>query len=127
MLIGVDMVEIRRIEDLAKNPAFLKRIYTEEEISLVQDVSNGRRAEILAGRFAVKEAVAKALGTGISGGLTFRDIQTLQGSMGEPVLSLQGKAKEMADCAGVSNLKVSLSHAAGLVIAFVLLETGQAE
>ncbi|MFC4769037.1 holo-ACP synthase [Effusibacillus consociatus] len=122
MLIGVDLVEIRRIENLAENPSFLDRVYTEQELQLVQEVSAERRSEILAGRFAVKEAVAKALGTGISGGITFRDIETLRGKDGEPVVHLQGKARQIADTLGVSAVRVSLSHASGLAIAYVLLE-----
>lgn len=123
MFIGIDLVELKRIEELADNPAFLQRIYTEEELNLVKDVSNGRRIEILAGRFAVKEAVTKALGTGISTGITFRDIQTLQGTRGEPVVSLLGNAINVAESLGVQEVKVSLSHAGGIAAAYVLLVT----
>ncbi|WP_018131213.1 holo-ACP synthase [Effusibacillus pohliae] len=122
MLIGVDMVEIGRIERLAENPAFLQRVYTANELQLVQGASKQRKLEVLAGRFAIKEAVAKAFGTGISGGLTFHDIETMRGPNGEPVVSLHGKARQLAEAAGVVHVKASLSHAAGLAIAFVLLE-----
>lgn len=124
MLVGVDMVEIGRIGRLAEKPAFLRRVYTEEELQLVRGVSDGRKSEILAGRFAVKEAVAKALGTGISDGVSFRDIQTLRGEHGEPRVRLSGKAREKADSLGVMKVSVSLSHAAGLAVAYVLLECG---
>lgn len=123
LFIGVDLVELTRIEELAGNPAFLQRIYTEEELKLVEGVSTSRRIEILAGRFAVKEAVTKALGTGISNGITFRDVQTLRGSRGEPVVSLLGSAAKAAASLGVDEVKVSLSHAGGIAAAYVLLVT----
>jgi holo-[acyl-carrier protein] synthase len=122
MLIGVDITEMERIARLAENPAFVNRVYTQDELSLVQQVSEQRKFEILAGRFAVKEAVAKAFGTGIAEGLSFQDIETVRGSKGEPVVSLHGKARELADSIGVRAVRVSLSHASGLAIAFVVLE-----
>lgn len=122
MLIGVDIVQVERISKLSENPAFVKRVYTQEELSLVEQVSEQRKIEILAGRFAVKEAVAKAIGTGIAEGVSFQDIETVRGPKGEPVVSLHGKTRKLADSIGVKAIRVSLSHSAGLVIAFVMLE-----
>lgn len=122
MRIGVDLVEIGRIETLAENPAFLQRVYSDAELQLVQGVSKQRKAEILAGRFAVKEAVAKAFGTGISNGITLRDIQTLREANGQPIVLLQGIARDTADALGVTAIQVSLSHAGGLAVAYVLCE-----
>lgn len=122
MRIGVDITEIERIAKLSENPAFLDRVYTPEELNLVLGVSEQRKNEILAGRFAVKEAVSKALGTGVAEGLSFQDIETGRGSKGEPVVTLRGKARDLADSMGVREVQVSLSHAAGLAIAYVLLE-----
>lgn len=122
MFIGVDLVEIKRMADQASNTAFLQRVYTAEELELIENVSEQRKHEILAGRFAVKEAVSKALGTGIADGVTFKDIQTVKGLKNEPVVTLSGKALQLAEKQGVCNIRVSLSHAGGLAIAYVLLE-----
>jgi holo-[acyl-carrier protein] synthase len=105
----------------------LQRVFSEEELQLVRGAAKQRRSEILAGRFAVKEAVAKAFGTGFSNGLSFRDISTLRGELGEPVIHLHGSARELANSLHVSAIRVSLSHAGGLAVAYVLLECAQAE
>ncbi|BCJ88055.1 holo-ACP synthase [Effusibacillus dendaii] len=122
-LIGVDLVEIRRIAESSKRDSFLKRIYTENELLLLQGVSDSRRLELLAGRFAAKEAVSKALGTGIAEQISFRDIETLHGSGGEPIVLLYGAAKQRADLLGVTDVKVSISHTAELAIAYIWMET----
>jgi holo-[acyl-carrier protein] synthase len=72
--------------------------------------------EKLAGRFAVKEAVSKALGTGI-GPISWQDVETLDGAMGEPILNLTGKAKMFAEMLGLEAWSVSISDSGDLVMA----------
>jgi holo-[acyl-carrier protein] synthase len=104
---GVDMIEIRRFETI--NPAirrrFLQRVYTRAELDLVGESNAG-----LAGRFAAKEAVAKALGTGI-GPVRWQEIEIQRGADGMPSLLLHGKAQEMAGQLGLETWSVSISHA----------------
>ncbi|HMN59684.1 MAG TPA: holo-ACP synthase, partial [Anaerolinea sp.] len=90
---GVDIVEIQRLDEV--NPAirarFIRRVFTENEVELARGSSAS-----LAGRFAAKEAVSKALGTGI-GWVAWRDIEILRGKAGEPLLELHGRALQVAE------------------------------
>lgn len=103
---GVDIVEIQRLEQV--NPAirerFIRRVFTPLEIELAR----GSYAS-LAGRFAAKEAVSKALGTGI-GPVSWQEIEIRRDSSGAPVLHLHGKAAEIAQWLGLTVWSVSISH-----------------
>ncbi|MGB3342192.1 MAG: holo-ACP synthase [bacterium] len=118
--IGIDIVEVSRIKDAVSNKEkFLERIYSKDEIKLSD---RGKfRYEELAGRFAVKEAILKAIKTGWRRGVQFKDIIVLNERSGAPYVTLHGKAKEIADSLGVKNIHVSISHtkdvAVGLAIA----------
>ena len=116
ILIGIDLIEVDRIERASKRwkEHFLTRIYTEEELK-----SCGRSYPSLAARFAVKEAVAKALGLGI-GKVHWKEIETLQDETGRPFVNLSGKAKERAEELGIKRWAVSLSHTRSMAIAVVI-------
>jgi len=88
--IGVDIVDIARIQALLDRHGerFLRRVYTDAETAYA--MSGANKAERLAGRFAVKEAVLKALGTGKSQGILWRDIETLRGRLGRPEVRRPG-------------------------------------
>jgi holo-[acyl-carrier protein] synthase len=90
---GVDIIEIQRVKNVVSRHGehYLERVFTPAERELC-----GMRSESLAARFAAKEAVAKALGSGI-GEVTFQDIEILQDEQGAPVLHLHGKAATKAD------------------------------
>ena len=117
--IGTDIVEIVRIRKAVEQwgERFLKRIYTETELRLC-----GKRSSRLAGRFAGKEAVMKALGTGAKG-VSWREIEILSEPGGKPVVYLHGKAQSKADRLGLEKLAISLSDTAEYAIAFVVGET----
>lgn len=110
---GIDLVEINRFEAL--NPAirerFLQRVFTENEIR-----DSGTSIASLAGRFAAKEAVAKALGCGI-GPVAWREIEILQGEHGEPLLKLHGKALELAQQTGLHTWSISITHTTSVAAA----------
>jgi holo-[acyl-carrier protein] synthase len=103
---GIDLIEISRLVGI--NPAirsrFLRRVFTSQELVDAND-SNMH----LAGRFAAKEAVAKALGTGI-GPVSWQDIEIQRGENGEPLLLLHRAAQEIAQELGLSQWSVSISH-----------------
>lgn len=103
---GVDLIEIDRLETL--NPAirarFLRRVYTEKELE-----DSGMVWASLAGRFAAKEAVAKALGCGI-GPVGWKEIEVLRGPQGEPMLELHGAAQQMASQLKLDTWSISISH-----------------
>ena len=113
---GVDLIEISRIEEVVSRHGkhYLERIYTPAELELC-----GKRAESLAGRFAAKEAVAKALGCGI-GEVEWKEIEILGDKQNAPVLQLHDKAAQKADELGLASWSVSLSHSQNHAIAFVV-------
>ena len=114
--VGIDMVAIQRVRAvLERHPdRFLRRIYTPEEVA----VCRGRVPE-LAARFAAKEAVMKALGTGARG-VGWREIEVLPNRRGKPLLYLYGRARERAERIGLRALDVSLTHEREFAIAAVV-------
>lgn len=110
---GIDLVEIHRLEQIDPKirKRFLERVFTIQEIKECKD-SN----QALSGRFAVKEAVVKALGTGI-GVVSWRDVETITGPWGEPILHLYGKARQYADLLGLTDWSVSITDSGDLAAA----------
>ncbi len=119
---GIDLVEIERIAQSVERygERFLRRIYTENEISYCQRKRSS--AESFAARFAAKEAGAKALGTGISRGVTWQELQVQRLPGGRPILVLRGRARQLADKLGVKTISLSLTHTSTLAMASVLME-----
>jgi len=117
---GIDIVEIARLERLWQSHAerFLQRVYTPAEQAYCLD--SRTPAIRLAGRFAVKEAVFKALGTGWRGGLEWTDVETLPDPLGKPLLSVTGGTARLAGTLGIAHFLVSISHAGGFATASVL-------
>lgn len=117
---GIDLIEIDRVRDLLERygSRFLERVFTQQEIAEL-----GENVASLAGRFAVKEAVAKALGTGI-GAVAWREIEIVRGAQREPLLHLHGAAARLAGELGLREWSVSISHsqthAVGLAVAHSL-------
>ena len=116
---GVDIIEIARIEKAIKRwgERFFHRVYTEPELRLCR-----QRPSSLAGRFAGKEAVMKALGTGARG-ISWREIEILAEPSGKPLVHLSGKAQRKANDLGLGKLAISLSDSKEHAIAFVIGET----
>lgn len=113
---GVDLIEIARIEEVIARHGkhYLERIYTSAELEYC-----GRRAESLAGRFAAKEAVVKALGCGI-GDVSWKEIEVLGDEQNAPILILHAMAGEKARELGLTTWSVSISHSQSHVVAFVV-------
>ena len=117
--IGVDLIEISRIKKAAENAAFLRRVFTDEEIALFN--SRNKDIAILAGNFAAKEAVAKALGTGFKG-FWPKEIEILRNELGAPKAKLYGKAADLATEFGVTAVHVSITNTKEHATAFAVLE-----
>jgi holo-[acyl-carrier protein] synthase len=119
---GIDLVEIGRIQQSVDRygERFLDRVYTAGEKAYCLRKRNA--AESLAARFAAKEAGAKALGTGISQGVGWLEIEVVREPGGRPVLKFHGRAAERAGQMGVSNIALSLTHTGELAMASVVLE-----
>ncbi|MGA3137112.1 MAG: holo-ACP synthase [Terracidiphilus sp.] len=122
---GVDLVEIGRIQQSMDRygQRFLDRVYTTAEQSYC--LSKRKSAESFAARFAAKEAGAKALGTGISYGVSWLEVEVVREPSGRPTLQLHGRAAEIAAHLGVARAALSLTHTAGLAMASVALEDGR--
>ena len=114
--VGVDIIEIERIEQAVARwgERFLTRIYTDAEVATCC-----WRVPALAVRFAAKEAVMKALGTGING-IAWREIEVLSNSNGKPLVYLHGAARRKAEELGMCEVAVSLSHSREYAVASVV-------
>jgi holo-[acyl-carrier protein] synthase len=123
--IGVDLVECARIEHSLERfgERFLRRVFTDGEIAY----SNSMKfpARHLAARFAAKEAVSKAFGTGIGKAMGWRDIDVQKKESGEPFLVLTGGAQELAKKSGVGSALITLSHTDHHAMACVVLQSEQ--
>ncbi len=117
---GVDLVEVARFSELLDRHAerFVQRIFTEGEAT--HAVGSRRRAEHLAARFAAKEAVLKALGTGWSDGVLWTEIEVVKLPSGQPMLRLSGHAESLAARQGVREWKISMTHTDTLAMASVI-------
>jgi len=120
--IGVDIVDVLRVQGLLSRykERFMQRVFTEAESRYARD--SVRTAERLAGRFAVKEAVLKAFGTGKSNGILWRDVETVRGPRGEPKVNLYGMAHKYLTNIEGESIHVSISHDGGKAVAFVIIE-----
>lgn len=120
--IGVDIVEISRIKTAVEREAFVRRVFTDKETAYCR--SRGvQQAASFAARFAAKEAVAKAFGTGFSGG-NIKDIEVVLAAGGKPAVALYGNFEELANQLGVSQIHISLTHAREYAAAQAVLEGG---
>ncbi len=117
--IGTDLLEISRIEKSIENEKFIQRIFTKSEVDFAEKTA--RKGEIYAGSFASKEAVSKALGTGIRG-FNFRDIEILREESGKPYVKLHNGAKILADEFAVKNIFLSITHTVENCLAFCVIE-----
>jgi len=118
--VGTDIVEIVRIKNaMDANNRFLEKIFTIAEVEYLK--SRNLRPEYVAGRFAAKEAVAKALGTGFRG-FDFKDIEIDRTTLGKPIVILKGKAKLIAKKEGNYNIHLSISHGQDSAVAFAIWE-----
>lgn len=109
--IGTDIVELERISRANKDDRLARRILSDKELEKYHSMRNtGRKTEFLAGRFAVKEAYSKALGSGIGANISFSDISCMNHDSGKPIL--------LND----ENAHVSISHSKAYAVAVVVLE-----
>ena len=124
---GIDLVETARIARMLEDHGerFLHRCFTLTEREYAA-VSRKRAVEHLAGRFAAKEAVLKALGTGWSGGITWTDVEIVRSDgkhTGPPTVRLHGRAAAVAHNAGATRWWLSISHVPGHAVASAIAES----
>ena len=114
---GIDLVDCPRIEAMLNRHGqkFLDRVFTATE----QEYSNiaGNRIERLAGRFACKEAVFKLIGTGWRGKVAWTDVEVINNTLGQPIVTLHGEVEKITKEKGICQVTVSISHTANFVMA----------
>lgn len=115
--IGTDIIEIERIKSSLSNKHFLDRIYTSEEKKLF----NGRNYQTLAGNFAAKEAIAKALGTGFKN-INPKDIEILRDAKGKPYVNLYNSAFSAFSSLNAFEVHITISHSKKDAIAYAIIE-----
>jgi len=122
--IGTDIFEVARMKNrINKEPTFVQSVFTNHEISYCEKFKF--KEQNYAARFAAKEALMKALGTGWNGGISFKEINITNNSLGKPEIELQGKTHELAQKLGVTNIYVSLSHCKQFANAFIILSSNK--
>ena len=119
--IGVDIVQVKRMERWLKKPGLTERYFHPEELAAV--MSRGKGAGVsLAARFAAKEAFGKALGTGLEG-LVLKDISVTNDSNGKPEFQMTGTAEAALKKNGANRVHLSLTHETDNAVAMVVLES----
>lgn len=118
--LGIDLCEVKRFERLQENELFLQRVFSADEIAYCK--KRTQSAQSFAARFAAKEAFGKALGIGISGGVTLREVEVKHDEMNKPFLELSGETKNIAAKFGVTKIHISLTHEKDMAAAVVILE-----
>ncbi|CDI50723.1 holo-ACP synthase [Clostridium tetani] len=118
--IGVDIIEIIRIKNaIERNSKFMKRVFTEKEIKYFEKINF--RYESIAGRFAAKEAIVKALGTGFRN-MKITDIEVINDKVGKPLVELKGGALEKIKDYKDIKIHLSISHNRDNAIAYSIIE-----
>jgi holo-[acyl-carrier protein] synthase len=117
ILHGIDLVDCPRIEEMIERHGihFLDRVFTAAEQKQANDVKN--RIEKLCGRFAAKEAVLKLLGTGWRGKIAWTDIEIVNNHLGQPMVTITGEVKRIAEEMKIGEINLSISHTANFVMA----------
>jgi holo-[acyl-carrier protein] synthase len=120
--IGVDLIEVERIQHSLDRfgERFMKRVFTEGEITYCQSMKFPARH--FAARFAAKEAVSKAFGTGIGKAMSWRDIDVHKKESGEPFLVLHGGADKLAKAHAMRGAWISLSHTEHHAVAMIVIQ-----
>ncbi len=118
--VGTDIVSVARVEKACEKESFLRAVYTEQEQTYARSRGKGE-IETLAGMFAAKEAVAKALGTGFNG-FFVKDIEILHNEAGQPQVAYHGQASVVVRKNGIDMTHLSISHEREMAVAYVIVE-----
>jgi len=119
--IGTDIIAVDRIARvIQKNIRFCEKVFSQREQEYCTSKANP--AQSYAARFAAKEAVMKALGTGWDNGISWTEIEVINDAKGKPDIVLSGKSKDLVKSKGVRQIQLSMSHEQQYAIAFVILE-----
>lgn len=124
MLVGIDVLDVVRMEKFVQNEHFLEKYFTPYEIEYV--TKNNRQTLSLAGIFSAKEAFLKALGIGIGGGINLNDIEIRHEESGKPYLQvISSKGQIMLKTMNVTDIQISISHSDEMATAICMIETNK--
>jgi holo-[acyl-carrier protein] synthase len=120
---GIDIVECLRIAQMIEKHGelFITRVYTDHEIEYCS--ARKMATQHYAGRWAAKEAVLKALGTGWRRGIAWRDIEIRNDAKGAPTVKLRGGARDVMNAANIAHMHVTISHCRSFAVAYVVAES----
>ena len=118
--IGTDIIECLRIAQMIERHGelFINRVYTDHEIAYCR--ARKAATQHFAGRWAAKEAVLKAMGTGWRRGISWRDIEVRNQPSGQPVIALRGGARDVIEATGIQQMLISISHCRSHATAYAL-------
>jgi len=119
--IGIDITEIKKIEESIRSQAFQRKVFTPAELKAVAGFK--KKAEHLAGKFAAKEAFMKAIGAGIGQQVWFAQIEILNDEFGKPFIKVSGEAEKRLEESKSEKVHISISHSGGMAVAVVILES----
>ncbi len=128
LLLGTDIIEVDRIKaslDNKVNGRFSARVFTPEEVKYCES-KNASKYQSYAARFAGKEAVSKAFGTGIGENALFNEIEILNDQNGKPYVNLYGRAKQYYESLGASGISITLSHCREYAVAYAAITINKA-
>lgn len=121
MLVGIDVLDVVRMEKFVQNEHFLEKYFTEYEIEYVN--KNNRMTQSLAGLYSAKEAFLKALGIGIGGGINLNEIEINHAESGKPYVKIVSpKAQILLSTMSVKNIDISISHTDECCTAICIIE-----
>lgn len=118
--IGTDLIELKRVENVL--PRLTKRILTEKEFIAMPQSLKQRRLEFVAGRFAAKEAISKAMGSGIGKKCSFQDIEVLNDEWGKPVVTVSPRVTQALYGTDSVSIHLSISHSEHYALAMAVIE-----
>ncbi len=120
MMVGIDIMDVARMEKMSSNASHLKKIYTEYEIEYINKTNS--RTQRMAGIYCAKEAFLKALGIGVRNGIDFLEIEINHEPGGRPYLKLSDKVRVMLATKNIKETAISISHTNGLSTAICVLD-----
>ena len=120
--IGTDLIKIKRIKNIHSLEKFAKKILSENELNLFNSLSNDKKVTFISKQFAGKEAFSKALGTGISEGIRFKEIEILRDEKGKPIFTAINSLKSFMLNLGITRTHISITDEREYAMAFAILE-----
>lgn len=120
--IGTDLIKIKRIKNINSLEKFALKILSENELDLFNSLSNDKKVSFISKQFAGKEAFSKALGTGISAGIRFKEIEILRDEKGKPIFTAINSLKSFMLNLGITRTHISITDEREYAMAFAILE-----